>query len=69
MGIIELKRVTVNFMHTTDFNKLESLEIICDDDLDKYDIMTHCEDMCIYGGWIITGVVETRGSLKIYEIN
>jgi hypothetical protein len=44
-----------------------SFEIICDDDVDNYEIMTHYEEQLI-NGWIITEVIKHRGELRIVTL-
>lgn len=64
-----MKRVTVNFvsLDLTDCqgdNLKISRSIICDDDVDNYDIMAYYEEM-INEGWVISAIIQSRGFFKI----
>lgn len=60
-----MKIVKVSFVKAHDSKITQTEVIFIEDDVDKYEIMTHFEDATLNFGWVITAIEEIGKSSRI----
>ncbi|WVS24642.1 hypothetical protein PSPHG_CDS_0161 [Pseudomonas phage Psxphi15] len=63
----EVKKIEVSFVKVSDPKIKSGATVLVEDDVDKYDVMTHFEKTADFG-WIITSVEVKETGIKIEQL-
>ena len=63
-----MRKLLVNFVKANTPHISQSQVIIVEDDVDKYEIMTHFESATLDFGWVITSIEDVGFTSRIERI-
>lgn len=62
-----MKKIEVSFVKISDPKLKSGATVLVEDDVDKYDVMTHFEKTAQFG-WLITAVEVKETNIRIAEL-